>query len=339
MPGPGDDLQFVHIENAGTKVSVLPMCGGKITSLVSASGRDWLWHDPYRPIRQPVPDACFADFDLSGWDECFPTIAPCPYPGSPAIQLSDHGELWSRPWEVISSSATSLTLRRAGQALPYVFERTITVGSSGTVGLGYSLTNQGSGDLTWMWSAHPLFAVQEGMRVHLAPAQVMTKEFGIGGRIGPDSADGAGERLEEYRWSHVTGADGVERDLSIVEFPEPPVTDKVVVRGLEVGRAELCHPSGETLRLEWWCHEIPFLGLCSNLGAWPFGDHPGRWVALEPTTGSTDRLDEAAARGEAAVLGARATTTWQLTVAFGQCPQQHGLWKSHSLNDMSAQDR
>lgn len=314
---------MIELSGGPTRARVIPEYGGKIDALASASGRDWLWHDPHRLYRRLEPDGCFADFDLSGWDECFPTIAACGYPDPPFVELPDHGELWSRPWEVVERSERSLLLRRRGEALPYLFERRAAIDDSGTLSLAYRLDNLAETPLRWTWSAHPLFAAEEGMRIHLPESASMSKEFGFGGRIGDDGADGSGGRFGLHHWPVVTGSDGRRHDLSEIDLPEPPVIDKVVVRGLAEGWAALCEPGGESIRLEFPTELVPFLGVCANLGAWPFGDRPGRWVALEPATGGTDRLDEAAARGDAQLLGPGATTSWQLRVIFGPCRIQH----------------
>jgi hypothetical protein len=39
--------------------------------------------------------------------------------------------------------------------------------------------------------------------------------------------------------------------------------------------------------------KIPYVGICFNLDAWPSTGEKARWVAIEPSTGPTDKLDEA----------------------------------------------
>jgi hypothetical protein len=46
------------------------------------------------------------------------------------------------------------------------------------------------------------------------------------------------------------------------------------------------------VRLSFDPQEIPFVGICFNLNAWPFTGEKARWVAVEPSTGPTDKLDE-----------------------------------------------
>jgi hypothetical protein len=316
-------FEAIAVSTAQLRLTVVPDCGGKIVSLRSArGGREWLWRDPARPLRRPVPGGEFAGHDLSGWDECFPTIGACPYPAQPGdgfagVRLSDHGELWSRPWRWQIAGA-ELRMSRAGVALPYVFERSISTTANGGILLSYRVENLSASPMSYLWSAHPLLKAENGMRIRLPPSACMTKEFGYGGRIGADSEDGSLGRFDEYSWPDVTGADGVIRDLSLVAFDDPPVTDKVVVRGLADGWAEIAESSaGERLRIEFPLSPVSYLGVCMNYAAWPFGNHPGRWLALEPTSGGTDRLDDAVARSEASRLDARGVARWHLARSAG----------------------
>jgi hypothetical protein len=143
----------------------------------------------------------------------------------------------------------------------------------------------------------------------------MTKEFSHGGRVGADAEPGSAGAGAALWWPCVIGTDGRQHDLSVVAGPEASVTDKVVLHTSGGGWADLVAPnSGEALRLEFPSRQVRFLGVCSNIGAWPYGDHPGYWVAMEPCTGATDRLDEASARGQAQVVEANGKATWQLNV-------------------------
>jgi len=320
------DLDAYSLSGPQATITAVPSSGARIVSLIStASGREWLWSDPRRWSRPPSPDGPFVDAAISGWDECFPTIAACVYPAAPTSELRgrslpDHGELWSRSWTVVVADDTTLALRFDSGTLPYVFERAATFSASGALRLEYRLESVADEALNCFWSAHPLFAAVPGMRAHLPPSLEMTKEFGFGGRIGHDGPDGSYGRFSSHHWPHVVGADGARRDLSLVALEDPPVTDKVVVRGLSAGWAELCEPvTGEAVRVEFPKDLVPYVGVCTNFGAWPFEDHPGKWIAIEPTTGGTDRLDIAVQRGEAVQLPPRGIVNWTVEVSFHRC--------------------
>lgn len=306
------------LRTAQLEVDVLPGAGAKVISLRSrVSANEWLWVDPDRPLSPRPATGPFDAHELSGWDECFPTIGPCPYPDGAFAgrQLGDHGELWQRGWRDVSASDDEIALTIDGQALPYRFTRVISAGAGGGLTISYEVRNRGEAPFAAMWSMHPLFRAEPGMRIELAGRPEITKEFGYGGRLGPyDGPDGTGGRGAILRWPVVSGQRG-RSDLRLIDYTDPPVTDKVVVRGLASGRARLVQPAiGETLVLRWDAKALPFLGICANLGAWPFDGRPQRWIALEPSTGGTDRLDDAWRRSESPVFAARATARWAVHV-------------------------
>jgi hypothetical protein len=54
-----DGLQLLRGRSTGLEVALLPEVGGKIISLRSATGREWLWQTR-RPYRRPV-------YGCAGW--------------------------------------------------------------------------------------------------------------------------------------------------------------------------------------------------------------------------------------------------------------------------------
>ena len=155
----GDELEVV----------VVPALGMKLTNLRRPRGREWLWRNDQMPLAPPRPEASFVETaDSGGWDECFPTVAPSPVPGSPAgtPPLPDHGELWSAAWtSSVYAHAGGATLAAAasGRLLPYEFHRELTVDPhEPLLRLGYRVRNTGSTPFPWIWCAHPLLTVQPG---------------------------------------------------------------------------------------------------------------------------------------------------------------------------------
>ncbi len=311
----------VRLRDNALEAVLVPGRGAKLVSLRSrATGREWLWQDDSRPIRPALLGDDYATHDISGFDECFPTIGACRHPDGGHRDLADHGELWSRPWTLATTGST-VTTAIDGVALPYHFQRTLSLPEPGTLRLDYAVRNTSATGFACLWSAHPLFAASPGMRIELPGQPRLTKEFGLSGRMGADDATGLRGHLDPYLWPHVRGADGTLHDLRRLDFPEPAVTDKAVARGLTEGWAALLVPgTGERLTLRYDRDALPYLGICVNQGAWPATGQPGRWVALEPATGGTDRLDEAAARGECAWLGPHEYRTWRLDLHLDTAP-------------------
>ncbi len=93
---PGD---IIHLENRLLHVAIEPAHGGKIRSFTSKrTGVDYLFADP-RTRFTDLGD--YSDHDISGFDECFPTVWPCNYPDGSChgMPLRDHGYLWQGAWQ------------------------------------------------------------------------------------------------------------------------------------------------------------------------------------------------------------------------------------------------
>ena len=71
------------LENDFLRTVIVPEPGAKLVSLVDKrSQREWLVGPGNRPLKKIPDGAAFVDQDMSGWDEMFPTIVACAYPGS-----------------------------------------------------------------------------------------------------------------------------------------------------------------------------------------------------------------------------------------------------------------
>lgn len=302
-------MESIRLQNDRVRIEVVPELGCKIISIHDiAHDYEWLWKDPTRPLRPATFGELYQDFDISGFDECFPNIGISSYPLDSTLTLPDHGDLWSIPWTV-RTEGLSLIAEVKGRSLPYVFSRTIELNGP-RVTFKYHVRNEKDSEIAFIWSAHPLFKVSGDMRILLNETPEMTKEFGFGGRLGPDGLDGYLGKYRSYLWPHALSENGKKVDLSFVTL-EKSVTDKVILNSPLDGRLSLKDSdSGRSLSFQYSPVEIPYLGICFNLGAWPFNDNPGTWVAIEPTTGCTDKLDESLARGIASSLAPGEVKSW-----------------------------
>ena len=312
-------------ETDGLEVSLLPEVGGKMISLRSPSGREWLWQTPRRPYRKPEYGGAFEEYDISGFDECFPGIGEGPYPLAPwqGVTVPDHGELWTLPWDY-SIEGASLTLTVHGVRFPYRMEKCVTLvvapgsfGSSGpvpTVRLDYRLENLSPFPLRYLWSAHPLFAARPGMRVEL-PA-------GVGVRVDWSKGDRLGALGTTHAWPHTRDATGAEVALDLLPPPGAGTADKLYTGRLPAGSGEtrcaLIDPeTREYAAFRFDPAAVPYVGVWLNLDGWPLEGETCFNVALEPCTGYPDRLDLAIARDEAATLGGREVKHWTLHLEVG----------------------
>jgi galactose mutarotase-like enzyme len=309
-----DGFELVCAANGLISLALMPELGGKISSLRDLrSGREWLWRHPRLPYARVPADASYVErADTGGWDECFPTVAPCGYPLSPwaGAALPDHGELWSQPAHLTfrsDSGGVSLVTTWQGERLPYRFERRLTLPAGRpVVRCEYAVRSQSSAPIAFIWCAHPLLAIEPGMRLR-APAGA---RFNVWAASPPDlvSADAG------LPFPPPAAHRGAPLDLGTLP-PSPGVALKLWSDPLAEGWAAVEAPDG-ALRMRWDVALLPQLALWMNLGAWAAdGGEPYYNLGLEPCIGAQDSLAEAVTeRNRYATLPPRATRSWWLEV-------------------------
>jgi len=306
-------MHSLVLQNECLRVRVIPQLGCKIVEIYDLENdHEWLWSDKSRPIKAANYGDQYDLYDISGFDECFPNIGISQDPKNIGVTLPDHGEIWSLPWDV-TQEENGVSATVLGKLFDYRFFRRLSLKSNKLV-IEYSVSNIGDSEITYMWSAHPLFAIDESMKIEISGNPKMSKEFGFGGRIGPDGDNWYGGHLSEHVWPSVLGVDGRVSDMSEVSL-DKVLTDKVVLDAPVDGLVSLKKlSSGRSLTMKFSPLELPFLGICYNFGAWPLTGEPATWVALEPTTGKTDRLDECTKLDCARVLAPKSNANWSLEI-------------------------
>ena len=175
------DLRVVRLENERMRVSLLPEAGGKIAELIDRrSGRNWLWQNPHLPMRRPVYGSDYGrELDSGGWDEILFSTSPCEVGLSDGTQhrIPDHGDLVGQMWQVEESAALEsghavCDLTRTGRVFDFRWLRVAILDAERPLlTLKYSLENTGISPWPWAWCAHPLIAVERGMRIELPTDQ------------------------------------------------------------------------------------------------------------------------------------------------------------------------
>jgi len=268
-------------------VIAVPTIGMKLTNLRRVNGREWLWRSEQIPLKLPEPGASYIETaDSGGWDECLPTVGPCPNPLDPAgPSLPDHGELWSAAWSSsVYEDAHGTTLAGAAQGMvfPYEFHRQVTVGSDAPViQLRYRLRHTGTVAFPWIWSSHPLCNVQPGSELVL-PGVDRVRVAAVHGREDLKLND-------VVSWPEAIGG-------AADRFTFPPDGGWAVKLFGDLGpegRMLLTDPrKGERLELVVRPPEVPQVGIWINCRGWaPPGRTPYYNLALEPCIGAPDRLD------------------------------------------------
>ena len=286
------------IESGVLRVELVPELGGKLVSLrYKPTDKEWLLNAGSRTLRRPSYGSSFIEWDMSGWDECFPTIDACRYEGE---MLPDHGEVWSLPWSCrldIDAIACAVETKRQQLRLT----RTLSMPAPDRLCFAYRADNLGDRQVSFLWAAHPQFAVDEPTRV-LLPEALRELLCVFGGRR---LTRGALYEAAAFRnLSSLPTGDGRKLYAS---------SEVAVGRtGLYGGR------SRSYITLQASPAEVPHFGLWVDEGM--FNDRNA--VSLEPGIGFYDSLERAQANETAGVLAPGGCREWHLELAAGDggCP-------------------
>jgi galactose mutarotase-like enzyme len=307
-----EGLASLTVESDEVRMVLLPDLGGKVISLVwKPRGREYLWRQPDRPLRLAGYGDAFEDQDISGWDECFPTIGEADYPEAPwrGVIVPDHGELWALPWRWVSHDQ-SITMWTHGVRFAYRFERTFAFGNDGRVDVEYAVENLTPYPFKALWSMHPFLAVTATTRVLLPPDVRVRVEVAKGSRLGTF--------LAEHPWPVTRDRLGERIDLSLVGSRDDSFMAKLFTTPLEHGWAALYdEEDGDFLAFTFDPAAVPFVGLALMRGGWPETGAASYSVILEPCSGWPDRLDLAVTRGVCTEVPALSTRRWRVALHLG----------------------
>jgi hypothetical protein len=300
------------LEGEAIRVVILPELGTKMASLVHLrTGRELLYQRADWPtLRRPPYGADFSQYDLSGFDEMFPTIDVCRYPGGAwdGTLLPDHGEVWAVPWES-RVDGDSLVTHVHGWRLPYRLEKRVRLVGDAAVRLDYTAANLAGEDLNVLWAAHPLCVCNESTRIVLPP--------GVSSVV---NAFPGSQRFARYGaladWPEMTTRTGERSRLDRIGPPTLRRSEKYWVDGpVSAGWAAFHHAdTGEAIGFAWPVETVPYLGVWVTEGGYAGHYH----AALEPATAALDRPDVAQRWGRGWTLPAYGSVSWFLTLAVGQ---------------------
>ena len=313
-------IQGLAIEDETLRCVLLPRLGGKITSLrLKGAGREFMWQDPPGPPRVPPYGAALPEYDIGGFQECFPSIDKAFYPGYPwrGIEVPDHGEVWALSWEC-ETIDNGVHLWIQGVRFPYRLDKWVTTLGRGRLEIRYKLTSLSPFDFRYLWSAHPLLSVRPGMRMMLPEGTRLRTEFSEGGRLG--------EMGMLHEWPVTTDANGGVVDLSVIHSIYARTHEKLNTVGLTEGWCATYDPdTGEYLAYTFSLDEIPYVGVLLIEGGWPTEGEPYLLAAFEPCTGYPGDLSSAIAWGACETLPAKGAVNWAMVVSLGCESSQRAL--------------
>jgi len=239
------------------------------------TNREWLWQSG-KALGNEGYGSSFGSSDESGWDEMFPSINRCEYPAAPwqGTFIPDHGEVWSLHWQAYSSEK-ELHCQVEGKSFPYTLAKKYSFVSDDTLRIDYTLTNESDSPFSFLWAAHPLFKVHEGMRLQV-PDELTEIEvsYSEGGRLGVFQ--------DKHSWPFIQTEQGCI-DLSVIGPADEKTAEKYYFTGkLSNGFASLIDPeTGEAAMFRFPVEQVPYLAIWANSGGYGGYSH----FAIEPATG------------------------------------------------------
>jgi galactose mutarotase-like enzyme len=301
-------------ESMGVSLTVVPALGSKATSLRNRkTGREWLYQPEQRGRKYGNKGygSIYKFSDRSGWDEMFPTINACNYPEFPweDVEIPDHGEVWSITWEAQVNNG-GLVCRTNGVRLPYSLRKTYRFLSASILRIEYEATNESAEPLSFLWAAHPLLQLRDGMKLLVPPGMDQIV-------VSYSHNDRLGKPGDICEWP-VVHRDGGSITLNIAEPDKGLHAEKYYFRHPATeGWAALLDPgTGEKLTFRYPVDRVPYLAVWANYGG-NGGDYN---LAIEPATGFLDNLHDAAIHRLTSVIPPHGTYDWFLEVELSREP-------------------
>lgn len=294
----------VTIENDAIAIEVWPQIGGKVSSLIDkADNYELLFDCPAEIPDSPHYDAPYGDHWYSGWDECFPAVAPSVYPRHPysGIAVPDHGELWGIPTTTAVPTKDGITTVWHGLRFGYRLTRKLYLQNASIVA-EYNLSNLSPFEFRFVWALHALMSFVQP--VELDAGKSTAFRF---------SHDADGKKADsEFTWPSIGAEENLSRPDSLPakkawkSFSSEPITSAFEVR----------YPTrNRSLRIEYASEDglAAYWGVWINTGGWAGNRH----FAVEPTSGRYDEIDRSIKDGSAGQIDPFGRREWSVRWTLG----------------------
>ncbi len=294
----GNQTKCITISNEKLSVSVIPELGGKIISIKDNDNFEFVSRSAKQYSLRKY-GGNFGDKEFDGIDEIFPTLASCTYPAAPwkNVKIPPHGELFSQPWKIVSTNNV-ICLNVKGKALPYLFQRTITIKNSSVI-LDYEVTNLSSNDIYYFYMFHPLLKGLTGTQLKLDDNQSVKISYNYKGFLGKSGT--------EDKWGNLM----IETNKLFKNnmFNEKSGKYWKIFATLNESEVSLEYPNKKRISLKWNPEAQPKFAVWTSEGMSNL-----HHIAPEPTTSFEESLQNAYKNKNAKCIKANSKVTWKITL-------------------------
>jgi len=271
------------------------------------TGYEFLVQRPSSVYREQPFAGVYVDGECSGFDDMFPTIDACVCENAPwqGVEMADHGEVWSLPWDVISASGDSLNMSVHGVRFPYLLEKRITLTENDSLQLKYELTNLSPFDFEYLWAGHLMINLVEGTKVCVPDdcREMVSILSNSGLKFG-----------DVHQWPYLKDANGETYRADVVRPKSVKGFEKYYfTRPLKQGWCRLEYPNQrDMMHISFSTDTVPYLGILMNEDGWD-----GLYnIIIEPCSVCYDRPDVAKQYGQRSVIPGKSTICWDMEISI-----------------------
>jgi len=269
-------------------VAYTPEDGGRLTRL-AYRGYDLLTAAPV-DFRPPAADyGIYETRPVYGYDDCFPSVRPSPYPGSEK-QVPDHGELWQLEWEVLASE-NQLQFQVKSELIPVRFTRRMHF-SDHTLRWQFQVENLNENPLPFLHVIHPMMRLEEIQDIGF-PAfnrvydEIQEQDLPL------DSPDAVTKFL-------------LNRDRGTANM--------IYLKDIHGQAIQWGYHNGLRIRMQYDDALFRSVGIWWNRAGYPDEDGLRRTeCAFEPIPGNSDHLQTSAADKSCFMIAPQEEMTWEVT--------------------------
>jgi len=268
-------------------VEYRPKDGGRIGCL-KYGDIDLLTVEPNNFI---PPKEDYGEYELRpvyGYDDCFPSVESCYYPGSKWM-IPDHGEVCWLPFKV-KGEKNSLRFEVDSKNIPARLVREMIFEENKLI-WSFRVENLGNKEINFQHVIHPLMPINSITGIKLPGYESVFDDI----NNGVLSLDGS-HSLEEFLLSRPSGS-----------------TNMLFIRNIKMGEMSWDYVNKIRVVAKFSPDIFPSIGIWWNNGKYPDEDNCRRnECALEPVPGLNSRLSDAIECGKALKLSGGDVFEWEI---------------------------